>query len=83
MAQRLNKKILCFLDEHGTAGVGDLYLGAVLVFARQAGAVDKRFSDLLPASFGFSVRLRRNTHRSRRSGPANSTTGFCRACSRG
>lgn len=50
MAQRLNKKILCFLDEHGTAGVGDLYLGAVLLFAHEAGAVDKRFSDLLPAS---------------------------------
>lgn len=50
MAQRLNKKILCFLDEHGTAGAGDLYLGAVFVFAREAGAIDKRLSDLLPAS---------------------------------
>ena len=50
MAERLNKKILCFIDEHGTAGVGDLYLGAVFVFAREAGALDKRFSDLLPST---------------------------------
>ena len=50
MAERLNKKILCFVDEHGTAGAGDLYLGAVFVFAREAGGIDKRFSDLLPAS---------------------------------
>ena len=50
MVERLNKKILCFLDEHGTAGAGNLYLGAVFLFARDAGAIDKRFSDLLPAS---------------------------------
>jgi hypothetical protein len=43
----LNKKILCFVDEYGTAGVGDLYLGAVLVHARDAGRLDKCFSDLL------------------------------------
>jgi hypothetical protein len=50
VAVRLNKKILCFLDEHGTAGHGDLYLGAVFVFAHTAGSIDKRFSDLLPSS---------------------------------
>lgn len=43
----LNKKILCFVDEYGTAGVGDLYLGVVLVHARDAGRLDKCFSDLL------------------------------------
>lgn len=46
----LNKKILCFIDEYGTAGQGDLHLGAVLVHARDAGRVDKRFSDQLKAS---------------------------------
>jgi hypothetical protein len=46
----LNKKILCFVDEHGTAGAGDLCLGAVLVHARDAGRLDKRFSDLLEPS---------------------------------
>ena len=50
VAARLNKKILCFVDEHGTAGAGEFYLGAVFVFAREAGAIDKRFSDLLPAT---------------------------------
>ncbi len=43
----LNKKILCFIDEYGTAGVGDLYLGAVLVLARDAGRVDRCFTGLL------------------------------------
>jgi hypothetical protein len=50
VAVRLNRKILCFLDEHGTAGHGEFYLGAVLVFAQAAGNIDKRFSDLLPSS---------------------------------
>ena len=47
MAGRLNKKVLLFIDEHGTAGAGDLYLGAVVVLARDAGRVDKCLSDLL------------------------------------
>jgi len=47
LPQGLNKKILCFVDEYGTAGVGDLYLGAVFVMAREAGRLDKCFSDLL------------------------------------
>ncbi len=47
MAANLNKKVLCFVDEYGTAGVGDLHLGTVIVLARDAGRVDKCFSDLL------------------------------------
>ena len=47
MPQGLNKRILCLVDEYGTAGAGPLYLGAVLVLARDAGQVDKRFYDLL------------------------------------
>lgn len=43
----LNKKILCFVDECGTIGAGEFYLGAVLVYARDAGRLDKCFSDLL------------------------------------
>lgn len=44
---RLNKKVLCFIDEYGTAGQGDLYFGCVVVLARQAGQIDKCFSDQL------------------------------------
>ena len=47
MAGKLNKKVLCFIDEHGTPGVGPLHLGGVLVLARDAGRVDKAFSDAL------------------------------------
>lgn len=47
MAVRLNKKILCFIDEHGTAGTGPFHLGAVFVLAHEAGRIDKCFSDLL------------------------------------
>lgn len=50
MVAYLNKKILCFLDEYGTAGAGSLYLGAVIVLARDAGRMDKCFSDLLEAN---------------------------------
>ncbi len=45
-----NKKILCFVDEYGTAGELGFALGAVLVWARECGRLDKEFSDLLPAS---------------------------------
>jgi hypothetical protein len=48
--RRLNKKVLCFIDEYGTAGVGDLYLGAVFVMAAEAGRIDKCLSDLLEPS---------------------------------
>ena len=47
MAGKLNKKVPCFIDEHGTAGAGPLHLGGVLVFARDAGRIDKSFSDAL------------------------------------
>lgn len=49
MAKGLNKKVLCFIDESGTAGIGSFQLGAVFVLAREAGRLDKAFSDLLPA----------------------------------
>lgn len=47
MAVRLNKKILCFIDEYGTAGVAPFHLGAVFVLANEAGRLDKCFTDLL------------------------------------
>lgn len=47
MAGQLNKKVLCFVDEYGTAGSGDLYLGATIMLAREAGRFDKCFSDHL------------------------------------
>jgi hypothetical protein len=47
VAGKLNKKVLCFVDEYGTAGIGPLYLGAVVVLAREAGRMDKCFSDAL------------------------------------
>jgi len=47
---RLNKKILCFVDEYGTAGDPGFSLGCVMVWSRQCGQADKAFSDLLPAS---------------------------------
>lgn len=47
---RLNKKILCFVDEYGTAGEPGFALGCAIVWAHQCGKADKAFSDLLPAS---------------------------------
>ena len=46
MARR-NRKVLCFLDECGTAGEDGFCLGCVMVRARECGKVDKAFSDLL------------------------------------
>jgi hypothetical protein len=46
----LNKKVLCFIDEYGTAGAGDMSLGAVLVLARDAGRIDRCFTGLLEAN---------------------------------
>jgi hypothetical protein len=46
----LNKKVLCFIDEYGTAGAGDLSFGAVLVLARDAGRADRCFTGLLEAN---------------------------------
>lgn len=47
MAVRLNKKVLCFIDEYGTAGTAPFHLGAVFVLASEAGRLDKCFSDQL------------------------------------
>ena len=52
MPARLNKKVLCFMDEYGTAGMDGFHLGAVLMRARDAGRIDKIFSDLLESSAG-------------------------------
>ena len=50
MALTLNKKVLFFLDEYGTAGTGAFFFGGVIVLARDAGRIDKCFSDLLEAN---------------------------------
>ena len=50
MTAPLNKKVLCFVDEYGTAGAGELCLGAVLVLARDAGRIDRCFTGLLEAN---------------------------------
>lgn len=43
----LNKRVLCFIDECGTAGQPGFALGCVMVWARECGRADKSFSDLL------------------------------------
>jgi hypothetical protein len=50
MAKGNNKKILFFIDEFGTAGVGDLYFGGVIALAKDTGRLDKCFSDQLKTS---------------------------------
>jgi Protein of unknown function (DUF3800) len=47
LATRLNKKILCFVDETGTPGANDFSLGSVMLLASEAGRFDKLFTDLL------------------------------------
>lgn len=42
-----NKRILCFIDECGTAGQAGFALGCVMVWARECGKADKLLSDLL------------------------------------
>ena len=42
-----NKRILCFIDECGTAGEDGFALGCVMAWARECGRADKSFSDLL------------------------------------
>ena len=46
----LNKRILCFIDECGTAGEEGFALGCVMAWARECGRADKAFSDLLEAN---------------------------------
>lgn len=43
----LNKRILCFVDECGTAGENGFALGCVLAWARDCGGADKAFCDIL------------------------------------
>jgi Protein of unknown function (DUF3800) len=47
MSAKRNKKVLCFIDEHGTPGQGDLYFGIVTVLSIDNGRLDKCFSDQL------------------------------------
>jgi len=46
----LNKRILCFIDECGTAGQNGFALGCVMAWAREVGKADKSLSDLLEPS---------------------------------
>ena len=42
-----NKRILCFIDEFGTAGEPGFALGCVMAWAKDCGRADKSLSDLL------------------------------------
>lgn len=57
----LNKRILCLIDECGTAGDEEFSLGCVMVWARDAGRADKALSDLLEPNVNelHAVNLRR------------------------
>jgi hypothetical protein len=48
MSTRLNKKVLCFIDEYGTPSQEDLHFGVVTVLASDNGRLNKCFSDQLP-----------------------------------
>lgn len=48
----LNKRILCFVDECGTAGANGFALGCVMAWARECGRADKALSDLLGPEAG-------------------------------
>jgi Protein of unknown function (DUF3800) len=50
MSAKWNKKVLCFIDEHGTPNQGALYFGIVTVLAIENGRLDKCFSDQLDDS---------------------------------
>lgn len=52
MTGRLNKKVLCFIDEYGTAGKSDLYFGIAIAKATDVSKIDKVFSDTLNKSAG-------------------------------
>lgn len=45
-----NKRILCFVDESGTAGEAGFALGCVMAWARECGRADKALSDLLESN---------------------------------
>lgn len=46
-----NKRIICFVDETGTAGEEGFSLGLVMAFSHDVAKVDKMFSDLMPVGF--------------------------------
>jgi len=46
-----NKRIICFIDETGTAGDENFSLGLVMAFSHDVAKIDKIFSDLLPVGF--------------------------------
>lgn len=46
-----NKRIICFVDETGTAGEDQFSLGLVMAFSHDVARVDKMFSDLMPVGF--------------------------------
>lgn len=48
MKKGLNKKILCFVDEFGTAGDHGFGLGAVVLWSRDCASADRAFTSLLP-----------------------------------
>ncbi len=50
MSTRINKRVLVFVDEHGTAGQSGFAFGCVVVFGRDAGRADKVLSDNLAAT---------------------------------
>ena len=47
---KYNKKILCFIDESGSAGQPGFCLGCVFLWSSECGKADKIFSDMLPQS---------------------------------
>jgi hypothetical protein len=46
-----NKRIICFIDETGSAGDEQFSLGLVVAFSYDVARIDKMFSDLMPAGF--------------------------------
>lgn len=46
-----NKRIICFVDETGSAGDEQFSLGLVMAFSHDVAKVDKMFSDLMPVGF--------------------------------
>ena len=47
LTTRINRRVLVFVDEHGTSGQPGFALGCVVIFGRDAGQADKALSDSL------------------------------------
>lgn len=47
---RLNKKVICFADEFGTAGEPDFGFGLVFIWSYDCAYADRVFTDLLPSN---------------------------------